>query len=80
MAGAGLGLLLASRMDEKKRMKIGWPLFAIGALSTVPLVIDIVRRMRQSSDAHPAHQARNTNAARRAGSMSRRSAGNGRSH
>jgi len=46
MLGAGAGLLLANRIRPRRRMAIGWPLFLIGALSTVPLVIDVIRKSR----------------------------------
>jgi hypothetical protein len=46
MAGAGAALLLAHKLPENKRRAIGWPLFLIGALSTVPLVIDVIRKSK----------------------------------
>ena len=49
MLGAGVALLLAGKISEEKRPKIGWPLLAIGALSTVPLVIDIVKKSKGSA-------------------------------
>jgi hypothetical protein len=48
MLGAGIGLLLASRIPEDRRKKIGWPLLAIGALSTIPLAMDLVAKVKQS--------------------------------
>ena len=42
MAGVGIGLLLADVLKEEKRKKIGWRLFLIGAVSTIPLAIDVV--------------------------------------
>jgi hypothetical protein len=39
--GAGLGLLLADRFSEDERRAVGWTLFLVGALSTVPLALDI---------------------------------------
>jgi hypothetical protein len=44
MAGAGFAFLISARMTEKKRKAIGWPLFIIGALSTIPLVMDISKK------------------------------------
>jgi len=46
IAGAGAALLLADRMTDKRRKAIGWPLFLVGALSTIPLMLDIRRRMQ----------------------------------
>ena len=34
--GAGLGLLLSPRMTKSRRRAVGWTLFAIGALTTIP--------------------------------------------
>lgn len=48
LGGAGIGLLLAERISDRKRKALGWPLFLIGALSTIPLVIDVVRKSKQS--------------------------------
>jgi hypothetical protein len=39
MAGAGLGLLAADRFTESQRKAIGWTLFAVGAITTIPLVL-----------------------------------------
>jgi hypothetical protein len=48
MLGAGVGLLVADKLSERHRKVIGRTLFLIGALSTIPLVKDIVRRMHTS--------------------------------
>ena len=47
MLGAGIGLLLADKIDRSKRMRIGRTLIAIGAISTIPLAA-IIRRSRQA--------------------------------
>ncbi len=41
MAGLGAGLLIADRLREGERKKIGWTLFLVGAISTVPLALDV---------------------------------------
>jgi len=41
MAGVGIGLLLADVIREDKRKKIGWRLFLVGAVSTIPLALDV---------------------------------------
>ena len=41
--GAGVGLLLADRLNDDQRRAVGWTLFAIGAITTVPIVAQIVR-------------------------------------
>jgi hypothetical protein len=41
MLGAGLGLLLASRMSDSRRKGVGRTLLAVGLLTTVPLLLYI---------------------------------------
>ena len=36
MLGAGLGLLLADRLPEAQRKAVGWTLFLVGVVTTVP--------------------------------------------
>ena len=40
--GAGLGLLLAGRLNDDQRRAAGWALFAVGAVSTIPLVVEVL--------------------------------------
>ena len=42
MAGAGLGLLLADRLSNEQRRAVGWTLLAVGALTTVPLIAQVL--------------------------------------
>ena len=42
--GAGLGLLIASKLSSDTRKGAGWALLAVGALSTIPLVVDVVSK------------------------------------
>jgi hypothetical protein len=37
--GGGAALLLADRLGREERRAIGWTLFLIGAVTTIPLVI-----------------------------------------
>ncbi|HWG47538.1 MAG TPA: hypothetical protein VN688_32545 [Gemmataceae bacterium] len=39
--GAGVGLLLANRLHEDQRRAIGWTLFLFGALTTIPLALEV---------------------------------------
>ena len=41
MLGAGLALLLGDRLDPGERRAVGWTLFAVGALTTIPLALDV---------------------------------------
>jgi uncharacterized membrane protein YfcA len=47
--GAGLGLLLADRLPEGQRKAVGWTLVLIGAVTTVPLAIEVFGKFRDSS-------------------------------
>jgi hypothetical protein len=46
MLGAGAGLLLADRLNDDQRKKIGWTLLIIGAVSTIPLMIDVLGKRK----------------------------------
>ena len=41
MLGAGVALLLADKLTAEQRQAIGWTLFAVGALTTIPLVLQV---------------------------------------
>ena len=40
--GAGIGLLLADKLNDNQRRGAGWALLAVGALSTIPIVINVL--------------------------------------
>ena len=44
MLGAGIALLLADKLDRDRRRAVGWTLFLIGAVSTVPLALKVLHR------------------------------------
>jgi len=44
MIGAGAGLLLADRLNKDQRKSIGWTLLIIGAISTIPLAIEVLSK------------------------------------
>jgi hypothetical protein len=44
LLGAGIALLLGGRLKEDQRKAIGWTLFLIGAVSTIPLAIDVLSK------------------------------------
>jgi len=44
MLGAGIALLLADKLKEDQRKAIGWTLFVMGAISTIPLALDVLGR------------------------------------
>ncbi|HEV8058260.1 MAG TPA: hypothetical protein VGP68_00175 [Gemmataceae bacterium] len=47
--GAGLALLHADCFSEEQRRTVGWLLFGIGALSTIPLALEIFGGQRLSA-------------------------------
>jgi len=48
MLGMGLGLLLAERIPEDRRRAIGMTLVAIGAATTIPAAVAVVRSRRSA--------------------------------
>ena len=46
IGGVGIGLLLADVIREDKRKKIGWRLFLVGAISTIPLALDVFSKRK----------------------------------
>ena len=44
--GAGIGLLLADRLSEEQRRAVGWTLLLVGAITTVPLALEVLGGMR----------------------------------
>jgi hypothetical protein len=46
MLGAGAGLLLADRLNDDQRKAVGWTLLTVGAISTIPLLIEVLSKRR----------------------------------
>jgi Na+(H+)/acetate symporter ActP len=46
LAGAGVGLLLADFFTPEARKSVGWTLVAIGALTTIPIAVSLIRQSR----------------------------------
>jgi len=40
--GVGIGLLLADKLTDNERRAVGWALVGVGALTTVPLAMDVL--------------------------------------
>jgi hypothetical protein len=40
--GVGLGLLLSTRLDDNQRRAAGLALAFVGAITTIPLVMDVI--------------------------------------
>ena len=47
--GAGIGFLLANRLNEDQRKAAGWALFLFGAASSIPIVIGVLGKKSLSS-------------------------------
>jgi hypothetical protein len=45
--GAGLGLLLSTRLDRRTRKAAGLGLFAFGVVTTIPIVFGILMKRRE---------------------------------
>ena len=46
LLGAGIALLLADRLGRHRRRAIGWTLFLAGAVSTLPLAMNVLSKRR----------------------------------
>jgi hypothetical protein len=46
MLGAGIGLLVAGYLNETQRISIGWTLTIVGALLTIPIMMEVFGRNR----------------------------------
>ena len=47
LLGAGVGLLIASKLSDSQRRDIGWTLVAVGVLTTLPLMLMVFDRHRE---------------------------------
>ena len=52
--GAGIGLLLASRIPESRRRAIGLTLVSIGAETTIPAAMAVFHRRKETTAELPA--------------------------
>jgi hypothetical protein len=49
--GAGLGLLLGDLLDRERRRAIGWTLLAVGVITTIPLMAEVMFRSGRTTGA-----------------------------
>jgi hypothetical protein len=61
--GAGIALLLADRLNNDQRRAVGWTLVAVGAITTVPIALQLIRsqtdpgeRRRESMGGRLSHE------------------------
>ncbi len=59
MIGAGIGLLMADKFNDDKRKAIGWTLFAVGALSTIPLALEVLGKSHEALHEAPEDRREN---------------------
>jgi hypothetical protein len=50
MLGAGLGLLLSGKLSNEQRRAVGWTLVAVGAVTTVPLVMNLLQKTPKATN------------------------------
>ena len=46
MLGAGIALLLGERLEGKRRRVVGWTLLAVGVVTTIPLLMDVLSKRK----------------------------------
>lgn len=49
--GAGVALLLADRLSPDQRRALGWGLFLLGALTTIPLAANVFSKSQPTATA-----------------------------
>ena len=49
MAGAGIGLLLSERVPSQARRAVGWTLLAVGAATTIPILLSFLGKRDQAA-------------------------------
>src|SRR4029453_11248257 len=50
LLGAGIALLLADKLSAEQRKAIGWTLVGVGALTTIPLAIEVFSKRQEVWD------------------------------
>jgi len=48
MAGAGIGLLVSQYLRPETRRAVGWTLLAVGALTTIPIVMALLGKRERA--------------------------------
>ncbi len=48
MLGAGIGLLLSGKLNKDQRRAAGWALVAVGAVTTIPILMNLLDRVDDS--------------------------------
>ncbi len=53
MLGAGISLLLTDRMERENRRMLGWTLALVGAVTTIPLAMELLAENRSNQENKP---------------------------
>jgi hypothetical protein len=53
LLGAGIALLLSDLLDSSQRKAVGWTLFLIGAVSTIPLAANVLSKRHDAGESGP---------------------------
>jgi hypothetical protein len=51
--GAGVALLLGDLLPGEKRKAVGWTLFLVGAVTTVPLLVEVLGKSVEQEERCP---------------------------
>ena len=52
LLGGGIAILLTDNMDRSQRRVLGWTLGLIGAVTTIPLAMEVLAENRSKKEAH----------------------------
>jgi hypothetical protein len=55
MLGAGVGMLIANALDSNQRRAVGWTLVAVGALTTIPIAVQLFKSSQDDQADYPEH-------------------------
>jgi hypothetical protein len=58
--GAGVALLLADRLTNDQRRAVGWTLVGVGAVTTLPILVQLFKSQHEVSESENSHGARRT--------------------
>ena len=56
--GAGIGLLVADRLNDDQRRAVGWTLLGVGVITTIPLAAEVLFAHGEETLAQTPHSDR----------------------
>jgi hypothetical protein len=48
--GVGIGLLISEKLTRDERRSAGWALVAVGALTTIPIVLNVITKPKHERE------------------------------